>query len=95
MDPDKILEFVEENCSVEVNFVRANAQSVKIKGFDFAPQRNTSRGGVVSSEWTAQMVIAYKMMEGFYLKKGDKIKAVYYAAKAQMYLNELGKNQSW
>ncbi len=90
MDPDKILEFVEENCSVEVNFARANAQSVKIKGFDFAPQRNTSRGGVVSSEWTAQMVISYKIMEEFYLKKGDKIKAANYGAKAQMYLSELG-----
>jgi hypothetical protein len=91
LDPDKILEFVEENCSVEVNFVRSNAQSVKIKGFDFAPQRHTARGGVVSSEWTAQMVVSYKIMEEFYLKKGDKIKAVNYGAKAQMYLSELGK----
>jgi hypothetical protein len=90
MDPDKILEFVEENCSVEVNFLRANAQSVKIKGFDFAPQRHTARGGVVSSEWTAQMVVTYKIMEGFYLKKGDRIKAANYGAKARMYLSELG-----
>jgi len=90
MDPDKILEFVEENCSVEVNFVRANAQSVKIKGFDFAPQRHTSRGGIVSSEWTAQVVVSYKIMEEFYLKKGNKTKAANYGAKAQMYLSELG-----
>jgi len=91
MDPDKILEFVEENCSVEVNFVRANAQSVKIKGFDFAPQRHISRGGVVSSEWTAQVVVAYEIMKEFYLKKGNKIKAANYGAKAQMYLSELSK----
>jgi hypothetical protein len=91
MDPDRILEFVEENCGVEVNFVRLNTQSVKIKGFDFAPQRHTARGGVVSSEWTAQMVVSYKIMEKFYLKKGDKIKAANYGAKAQMYLSELGK----
>jgi hypothetical protein len=90
MDPDQILEFVEENCSVEVNFTRPNAQSVKIKGFDFAPQSHTSRGGVVSSEWTAQMVVSYKIMEEFYLKKGNKIKAANYGAKAQMYLSELG-----
>ena len=90
MDPDKILEFVEENCSVQVNFMRANAQSVQIKGFDFAPQRHISRGGVVSSEWTAQMVVSYKVMEEFYLKKGDKIKAANYDRKAQMYLSELG-----
>ena len=90
MNPDKIMEFVEENCSVRVNFIRANAQSVTIKGFDFAPQRNTSRGGVVSSEWTAQMVVSYKIMEEFYLKKGDKIKASDYGKKAQMYLSEIG-----
>ncbi|MDD5129749.1 MAG: PilZ domain-containing protein [Candidatus Omnitrophica bacterium] len=90
MDPDKILEFVEENCRVEVDFMRTNSQSVKIKGFDFAPQRHTSRGGVVSSEWTAQMVVSYKIMEEFYLKKGDKAKAASYGRKAQMYLSELG-----
>ena len=89
LDPDKIMEFVEENCSVEVDFVRANAQSIKVKGFDFAPQSHTARGGVVSSEWTAQMVVSYKIMEEFYLKKGDKAKAASYGKKAQMYLNEL------
>lgn len=90
MDPDKILEFVEENCAVEVNFMRVNGQSVKIKGFDFAPQRHTSRGGVVSSEWTAQMVVSYKIMEKFYAQKGDKIKAAKYGVKAALYLSELG-----
>jgi hypothetical protein len=90
MDPDKIMEFVEENCSVQVNFLRTNGQSVKIKGFDFAPQRHTARGGVVSSEWTAQMVVSYKIMEEFYFKKGDKTKADNYGQKAQMYLSELG-----
>ena len=89
LDPDKIMEFVEENCSVEVDFVRANAQSIKVKGFDFAPQSHTARGGVVSSEWTAQMVVSYKIMEEFYLKKGDNAKAASYGKKAQMYLNEL------
>jgi hypothetical protein len=91
MDPDKIMEFVEESCGAEVNFTRVNAQSVRIKGFDFAPQLHTARGGVVSSEWTAQMVVSYKIMEKFYLKKGDKIKADSYGNKAQMYLSELGK----
>jgi len=91
MDPDKILEFVEENCGVEVNFTRSNTQSVKIKGFDFAPQSHMARGGVVSSEWTAQMIVSYKIMEEFYLKKVDKIKAANYGAKARMYLSELGK----
>jgi hypothetical protein len=92
MNPDQILEFVEESCSVEVNFKHPDAQqTVKIKGFDFAPQRHTARGGVVSSEWTAQMVVSYKIMEEFYLKKGNQAKAAGYGNKAAMYLSELGK----
>jgi len=90
MDPDKIMEFVEENCGVEANFLRLNGQSVKIKGFDFAPQLHTARGGVVSSEWTAQMVVSYKIMEDFYSKKGQMDRAVNYGKKAQLYLSQLG-----
>lgn len=90
MDPDKIMEFVEENCSVETDFLKPNCRSVKIKGFDFAPQKHAARGGVVSSEWTAQMVVSYKIMEDFYAKKADLSKAVDYGKKAQLYLNELG-----
>ncbi len=92
MNPDQILEFVEESCSVEVNFKHPDAQqTVKIKGFDFAPQRHTARGGVVSSEWTAQMVVSYKIMEEFYLKQNDPAKSASYGNKAAMYLSELGK----
>ncbi len=90
MDPDKIMEFVEESCSVEVNFIRPNGQDVRIKGFDFAPQRHMARGGVVSSEWTAQMVVSFKIMAGYYFKKGDLLKARDYEKKAEMYLGELG-----
>ncbi len=90
MNPDKILEFVEENCSVEVDFMRANGQSVKVRGFDFAPQRHTARGGVVSSEWTGQMIVSYKIMEDFYRKKGEIKKAEDYGLKARMYLSQLG-----
>ena len=88
MNPDKIMEFVEEHCSVEVKFVRPNGQSVKIKGFDFAPQRHIARGGVVSSEWTAQMVVSYKIMAEFY-NKSDPVKALKYSNKAEMYLKAL------
>jgi len=91
MDPDRIMEFVEENCSVEVDFVGLDGKSVKVKGFDFAPILHTARGGVVSSEWTAQMVVSYKIMEDFCLKKGNKAKAAEYGLKAQMYLGELCK----
>lgn len=90
MNPDKIMEFVEENCGVEVNFIRPNGQNVRIKGFDFAPQRNMARGGVVSSEWTAQMIVSFKIMADYYVKKGDLLKGRDYEKKAEMYLGELG-----
>lgn len=90
MDPDKILEFVEDNCSVEANFLRANNQVVKIKGFDFAPSRHVARGGVVSSEWTAQMIVSYKIMEDFYAKKGNLANTDKYKKKSEMYLSQLG-----
>jgi hypothetical protein len=91
MDPDKILEFVEENCLVEVNFSRPGGQVVKIQGFDFAPQLHVSRGGVVSSEWTAQMVVSFKIMADYYLKNGQADKAAVYQDKADNYLGQLGK----
>ena len=90
MDPDKIMEFVEENCVVEVNFNRPGGQVVKIQGVDFAPQRNVSRGGVVSSEWTAQMVVSFKIMADYYSKNGQADKAVVYQSKADNYLGQLG-----
>ncbi len=91
MDPDRIMEFAEANCSVEVSYQRPEGETIKVKGFDFAPERNLGRGGVVSSEWTAQMVIAFKIMEEFYSKKGMVAKAKEYKNKAEEYLSSLGK----
>ena len=90
MNPVRILEFAEQNCGITVNFTRPEGQTVQIKGFDFAPQRNTGRGGVVSSEWTAQMVLAFKTMGDYYNKKGMLEKASTYVAKADDYLSGLG-----
>jgi hypothetical protein len=89
MNPDKILEFAEDNCLVEVIYQRPEGQAVKIKGFDFAAQRHLARGGIVSSEWTAQMILAFKIMADFYHKKGISSKADVYAAKANEYMAEL------
>jgi len=89
MNPDKIMEFAEENCAVEVSFVRPDGQSVKIRGFDFAAQSHIARGGVVSSEWTAQMIIAFKIMGEYYHKKGMDNKALSYEEKADDYMSEL------
>jgi len=89
LDPDKIMDFAEKNCGVEVDFVRPDGQIVKIKGFDFAPQAHLGRGGVVSTEWTAQMVLAFDIMADFYYKKGLTEKARNYELKADEYLSSL------
>lgn len=90
MNPDRIIEFAEENCLVEVSYTRPEGQTMKIKGFDFAAQRNVARGGVVSCEWTAQMVLAFKIMADFYYQKGIPAKAHSYELKADTYLAQLG-----
>lgn len=90
MNPDKIMEFAESNCSVEVSYGRPKGQSVKIKGFDFAPKKHLARGGIVSSEWTAQMVISFKIMADYYYKKNTLARAKEYELKANEYLAGLG-----
>ncbi len=90
MDADKILEFAEENCGARVSFTRPEGKVIEIKGFDFAPQRHLARGGVVSSEWTAQMILAFNAMEEFYNSKGLRAKANDYNRKAKEYLSQLG-----
>jgi hypothetical protein len=91
LKPDRIMEFAEENCAVEVEYLRPEGYTVRIKGFDFARQRHLARGGVVSSEWTAQMVIAFKIMSAFYSKKNIPDQSRAYAMKADEYLSELSK----
>jgi len=91
MSPDKIIEFAEANCGVEVSFVRPDGQSVKVRGFDFAAKSHIARGGVISSEWTAQMILAFKIMSEYYHKKGLDNKAESYEEKAEDYMSELCK----
>jgi len=91
MSPDKIIEFAEANCGVEVSFVRPDGQSVKVRGFDFAAKSHIARGGVISSEWTAQMIMAFKIMSKYYHKKGLDNKAESYEEKAEDYMSELCK----
>jgi hypothetical protein len=89
MNPDMILEFARDNCSVETEFTAADGKKVSISGFDFAPQRNVARGGVISSEWTAQMVISYRIMADYYRAKGITTKAMAYEKTADDYLVSL------
>ncbi|MCX5712045.1 MAG: hypothetical protein NTY47_03105, partial [Candidatus Omnitrophica bacterium] len=89
MNPDRIMEFAENNCSVEVDFVRPEGKVIKVKGFDFAAQHHAARGGVCSPEWTAQMITAFKLMSEYYYKQGLTAKARAYEHKADDSLAEL------
>ena len=53
MNPDKIMEFAEENCLVTVSFRRPSGEVIQARGFDFAKVRHSPRGGVISCEWIA------------------------------------------
>jgi hypothetical protein len=89
MNPDKIIEFAETNCVVEVPYTRMDGQAIQLKGFDFAPQRHVARGGVVSSEWTAQMIVSLRIMAEYYHSQGMDAKAKSYEDKADDFLMEL------
>lgn len=89
MDPDKIIDFAVENCEVETTFFRKQG-SVTIKGFDFSKFANTSRGGVVSCEWTAQMILSLQIMAA-YCQEKDQEKYKAYLQKVILYASELQK----
>jgi hypothetical protein len=89
MNPDKIMEFAEEHCGVQAEFIRPDGLKLLVKGFDFCPPTHAGRGGVVSSEWTAQMIIAYKIMAEYYRLKDMSSKARSYDEKANEYMRQL------
>ena len=91
MDPDQIMDFAEENCLVKVDYARPDNKNLKVTGFDFGKYAHLARGGVVSTEWTAQMVVSFKIMMDYHRNKGDFEKADFYKRKRDFYLSELGK----
>ncbi len=89
MNPEAILGFAVEHCEVGVSFKRKKGE-VKLRGFDFSKFKNTPRGGVVSGEWTSQMILAFEIMADYFKDKDpDKFKE--YSKKASFYFNELQK----
>lgn len=91
MEPEAIIKFAEDNCSVAVNYSSPAGIKMWIRGFDFTKPFNIARGAVISTEWTAQMVIAYKMLSSYFLANGDAVKAELYRQKADDYLAQLSK----
>ena len=90
-DPEAIMEFAENNCGVTVDFIRPDGKSIQVKGFDFAKAQNIGRGGVLSTEWTAQMIVAYRILSKYFETLMNENKAALYSDKAKFYLNELQK----
>ena len=91
INPERAIEFTEESCAAEVPYSRPEGKIIKIKGFDFAAQKNLPKGRVISSEFSARMILAFKTIGDFYHKKGLIAKARAYKNKADEYLVELGK----
>ncbi|MBN1406073.1 MAG: PilZ domain-containing protein [Candidatus Omnitrophica bacterium] len=89
MNPEAILEFAEDACRVKAVFYRPDNSSIEVTGFDFAKAANIGRGGIISCEWTAQMIVAFKIMAGYYDKLGDIEKSNAYYQKADYYLSQL------
>ncbi|MFH1767961.1 MAG: PilZ domain-containing protein [Candidatus Omnitrophota bacterium] len=89
MDPEEILDFAVKNCEVNTTVTRQNI-AVKVSGFDFAKARHLARGGVVSCEWTSQMILAFEIMADYYREK-DFNKYRVYIDKTVLYAAELQK----
>ncbi|OIO37316.1 MAG: hypothetical protein AUJ72_04760 [Candidatus Omnitrophica bacterium CG1_02_46_14] len=91
LDPEEIMNFAENACEVEVPYKKSNGKLTMVKGFDFAKARNVGRGGVISTEWTAQAIVTYRILSNYLDALGEKEKVFNYRQKAGFYLNELQK----
>jgi len=89
MDPERIIEFAITNCEVETVFAKGE-YLLKVRGFDFVRSRNRARGGIISCEWTAQMVLAFEILADYYRQK-DKALSDRYRDEAVFYFDELKK----
>jgi len=91
MNPYSIMDYAEKNSRVTVSYRNRHDQVIEVTGFDFAKARNVGRGGVVSTEWTAQMIVAYTIMADYCWRNKDFKKSEIYADLYDFYLNELQK----
>ena len=89
MNPETIIEYAIEKCGVKTEFKRTQG-SVSISGFDFSKAKHLARGGVISGEWTAQMILTLEIMADYFKEINDK-KSKDYFQKAKFYFNELQK----
>ncbi len=91
LDAEEIMAFAEKNCEVTVDYILPSGKSTKVRGFDFAKAGNIGRGGIISTEWTAQVIVTYHVLADHFRAIGQPDKAAAYEAKALLYKNELQK----
>ncbi|MCX5687981.1 MAG: PilZ domain-containing protein [Candidatus Omnitrophica bacterium] len=91
MDPEQIMDFAETNCMVTADYARQDGERVKVTGFDFGKYEHMTKGGIVSTEWTSQMIVSFNVMADYYKKNGDFNKVKYYNKKADFYFSEIEK----
>ena len=89
MNPEIILEFAIEQCATGSKFKRREGW-INVKGFDFAKSKNSARDGVISVEWTSQMILAFEIMAD-YFREEDPAKGKHYLKQALFYFNEMQK----
>jgi len=90
-DPDEIIDYAEKACAVTVMVRLPDGTSTKASGFDFGKSAHIGRGAVISTEWTAQMIVTYQALARYYLEQGQTPKYERYRQKADFYLAELQK----
>lgn len=91
MDPDAIMDFAIAHCSVTVDYQKPGGPSVRVQGFDFSKAQHLARGGIISCEWTAQMILAFKVMADHYGRRSESAKAHHYSRLADFYTGELSQ----
>ncbi len=90
-DPEAIMEFAEDHCKVKISYKQPGGKTATAHGFDFAKAQNVGRGGIISCEWTAQVIVSYRILSDHFASHGDREKAALYKDKANFYLSELQK----
>ncbi len=91
VDIDLLVRSIEENCKTKVRFENLLGKKVAVNGFDFCAPSSVGRAGVISVEWTSQMVIAFQILSKFYKEEQMSEKADDYKQKADYYQGELEK----
>ncbi|MCG2711306.1 MAG: PilZ domain-containing protein [Candidatus Omnitrophica bacterium] len=91
VDIDLLVGSIEENCKTKVRFENLLGKKVEVNGFDFCAPSSAGRGGVISVEWTYQMIIAFQILNRFYSDEQMSEKADEYKQMADYYLTELEK----